>query len=315
MKININIHFVSFISSFFLVTFIIFILSDFFLIPKAFATSTTRLGGLDLWHYCVTQGQTSSSLNNSTWQCDPSGKAIDLNSVCQIQYNNSSANASQDVQGNPYSWSCYASNVTKDDVQKMITDALTPIHTSISDILTRLTNLENAFAPLPNQVSSLQTAVASNSAQLGTIKSLKVFDANGNFLGILVDHNNSFNTIFSAALNRLIYLNDNTFANQTAALYQSADCTGTPYDPNIGEGHNERANDLLPFGKSGIYFILNNPDAPTTISTASQQLWDSSSNKLNCVSDVRTNIQAYQLFPVNLPFSVPLAMPLQIKYQ
>jgi hypothetical protein len=43
--------------------------------------------------------------------------------------------------------------------------------------------------------------------------------------------------------------------------------------------------------------------------------WDTSSHQALCHLYALPNAQVYQLQPVSLPFTVPLALPLQFKYQ
>ncbi len=76
--------------------------------PTPTSVSSVRLGGMNLYGYCQSIGQNGGSiLNGLTWDCSPSGTAINMNAACQWQYN-PSAFAQEDQVNNPYSWSCYS---------------------------------------------------------------------------------------------------------------------------------------------------------------------------------------------------------------
>jgi hypothetical protein len=146
-----------------------------------------------------------------------------------------------------------------------------------------------------------------------------LYDANGQELGILVNNdvrsgNLIYDTVYSPALKRFIYLYEQSFgfANKTSASYQSSDCTGTPYQIEVGEFHNSIANDVMPFTPQ-IYYTFVGSESPSTVTTNSDGSWDTSANQFVCTSQVRANISAYQLHQVNLPFSPPIAEPLQFK--
>src|SRR5205823_5839729 len=135
-----------------------------------------------------------------------------------------------------------------------INTALAPIDSAIASLQAQQTNqasqlssqqsainnLQSTQATHTLQISDLQTqqtnqAQAINYLQNSAAKQLKVYDANGQELGIAIDHAGSQDTIFSTTLKRFIYLYftsysvDGDFANVTQTLYQSSDCTGTAY--------------------------------------------------------------------------------------
>jgi len=64
-----------------------------------------------------------------------------------------------------------------------------------------------------------------------------------------------------------------------------------------------------------MFYTLIAQDTPTTITTGSVESWNKSSNRMDCAHDIHTDIQAFQVFPVSLPFSTPVAFPLLFKYQ
>lgn len=77
-------------------------------IPVQTATSTVKLGGLNLSGYSESLGYGQNvSLVNNNWVFSSNGKTIDMNAACQWQYHTASATAVQTVSGNPYSWACY----------------------------------------------------------------------------------------------------------------------------------------------------------------------------------------------------------------
>lgn len=84
--------------------FVILILSVF--IPQIVRAAIVQLGGLDLDSYCRSTGQGGATLANNSWSCQ-SGATINMATVCQTQYRDQGATASQEVAGNPYTWSCF----------------------------------------------------------------------------------------------------------------------------------------------------------------------------------------------------------------
>lgn len=190
----------------------------------------------------------------------------------------------------------------------------------VSNLQTQETSETSLLTNLQNQVASQATTITS--LQNSTSKSLKVFDANNQELGLLVDHEHlGDDMIYSTVLSRFIRIAQsqpnnlpNGLDENTAAVYQSSNCTGTPYNPISPDSYASIANDILSFSPTTFY-IFNNSETPTTISTNSQGNWNWSSNHLDCTPDIRTNIQAYELHTTSLPFSTPIAFPLQYKYQ
>lgn len=208
---------------------------------------------------------------------------------------------------------------TLQDVQNAINAALAPIQNAIAD-------LQTTQATHTSQINDLQTQQANQAQQISDLqgstgKQLRAYDANGNEIGLLVNHGSAGNgsandTIFSTVLDRFIYLNQIEitgnffgFAIQTRAVFQSSDCTGTPYttDPSA-------FNDILPYTPT-TYYIVHYSEQPVSIYSGSLGTWDASTNSVHCVPDSANVPQAYQLYPVTLPFPVPIAFPLQFKYQ
>lgn len=206
---------------------------------------------------------------------------------------------------------------TIQDIQNAINEALSPINSAIA-------NLQQQQTTQAQQISNLQNA---------PIKSLKAYDANGQELGLAIDHTGNQSTIYSPTLQRFIYLSLNNITSINGDLtsnalvyFQSNDCTGTPYaiaDSNTpynvpyanGTTTNLTPNDLIQVGPQHFYII---PDsATTTLITANSNIyWTGSA--VSCFTgplNFQPSPKAYALQQVNLPFTLPLALPLQFKYQ
>jgi len=212
--------------------------------------------------------------------------------------------------------------------------ARTPVHAAPSNnpIFASIQDVQNAInaalAPIQNAIADLQTQQANQATQISNLqsasnKALHVYDANGQDLGISTFHSGSANHIYSPTLQRFIYLyfTDSSIdcdfdpgATGSSAYYQSTDCTGTPYTLTLFADPNSYTSDLIPIDTQTFYII---PDhAPTTtVSINSVLQWDTSSHQALCHLYALPNAQVYQLQPVSLPFTVPLALPLQFKYQ
>jgi len=200
-----------------------------------------------------------------------------------------------------------------------------PIFATIQDLQN---SINAAIAPIHNTLVSLQQQQTTQAIQISNLqnsssKALHVYDANGQDLGISTFHSGSANHIYSPTLQRFIYLYftdssiDGDFdpgATGSAAYYQSNDCTGTPYSLAIFANPNSYTSDLIPVSSQAFYIIPDH-EQTTTVSINSVLQWDTSSHQDICHFYSLPNAQAYQLQPINLLFSVPLALPLQFKYQ
>src|SRR5438874_478498 len=82
---------------------------------------------------------------------------------------------------------------TIQDVQNAINTALAPIQSAIA-------SLQQQQTTQSQQISNLQNALS---------KSLKAYDANGQELGLVIDHTSNQTTVYSAVLQRFIYLSLN----------------------------------------------------------------------------------------------------------
>jgi hypothetical protein len=183
------------------------------------------------------------------------------------------------------------------------------------------TDTNPIYATIQYVNNAINTALSQNS----TSKSLRVYDANGQELGLLINHgsdntnSDAIDTVYSPALKRFIYLvqrpNSNNyggFRNRTTAVYQTPDCTGTAY--TLNHDLYTDTNDLLPFSPQ-VFYIFDDSETSTTITINSQGYWNWSTNTLICTPSGPSTLAAYQLHPVSLPFSTPVVLPLQYKYQ
>jgi hypothetical protein len=216
--------------------------------------------------------------------------------------------------------SAAAKYATIQDVQDAISAALAPIQSAIA-------NLQQQQTTQANQISNLQNAPS---------KSLKAYDANDQELGLAVDHTGNQTTIYSPTLQRSIYLSinnitsiNNDLASNVSVYFQSPDCTGTayaladrdtPYNisytlPN-GTTTYITPNDLIAVGPQHFYVIPDSETA-TFMQPNSMQYW-TGGNSVGCFTgpfNFQPEPHAYALQQVNLPFTLPLALPLQFKYQ
>src|SRR5258708_39576499 len=93
-----------------------------------------------------------------------------------------------------------------------------PIFATIQDVQNAI---NAALAPIQSAIASLQTQQANQATQISnlqsaTSKSLKVYDANSQELGILVSHDSRtvnliYDDVYSPALNRFILLYEQSF--------------------------------------------------------------------------------------------------------
>jgi len=213
--------------------------------------------------------------------------------------------------------SAAAKFTTLQDVQDAINAALAPISGAISSLQQTQTNQATQLSSQQSAITNLQNNTSN--------KALRVYDANGQELGIVVDHNGPFSTIFSPTMQKFIYIQIDTDTGTNAsiygqfrgtqAFYQSSDCTGTPYIDALSVTNESLSNDLIVFTPQAFYTILNS-DTPITISPKSVAAWSYGANSLKCFANTGPDIQAYPLtHQVSLPFTIPLALPLQFKYQ
>ena len=163
-----------------------------------------------------------------------------------------------------------------------------------------IASLSATLSPIPGQITNLQNTAAG--------KSLHVFDANNQELGILESLDLGQITVYSTTSGELIHINSiNGVPNigfQPEEFYTSADCSGTAYISN-----SDIADKLL-FNVRGTYMQVNNSASPQTLTIHSQ------SNSQTC--EFNDNFQESNLRPLtptSNPYQNPVAFPLQYKYQ
>ncbi|HSX47234.1 MAG TPA: hypothetical protein VLF63_00525 [Patescibacteria group bacterium] len=178
-----------------------------------------------------------------------------------------------------------------------------------------------------NQLATICFNYLKNGEQDTTLRSLQnsanialaIYDSNGTKLGPLINHNGHTDITYSNVLNKFVYIADNEYvessetssasdsngiANKVSAIYyQSSDCTGTPYSIT----YDVDANNVMSWSPSE-YYVYHSPEQPTSI-TANSVITIGA----NCRQIVQPIPQVWQIYHVNLPFTLPIAEPIQIK--
>jgi len=146
-------------------------------------------------------------------------------------------------------------------------------------------------------------------------KSLKVFDADGNELGLLVDYDH--NKIFNETLGKIFLLNLNP--DNTASLpwtdiqFSTDDCSGTPYLYISDVDMSKKGNEIISPGP-GYYYIVNKTIPNTTINMRSvlHFAYDSSRTVI-CQGNIGFGNVVRTLNRISLPFTEPIKTPLEYK--
>jgi len=197
-------------------------------------------------------------------------------------------------------------------VQQMIATALSPLQTSMQGLTTRVSNLEATVTPIPGQIANIQATLTPIPGQIAALqnksgKSIHVLDANNQDLGLYMwDDDNLTTYVFVPSINRKVIIQDFQIP-RTVLFFASTDCTGTPYvqvNPN-------QLNDVYSVAPDD-YFVAS-ANGRTGLNAQSRQAW--ASNTLSCGSYVAGVGGVVQVTPVTLPFSEPIATPLQFRYQ
>lgn len=175
--------------------------------------------------------------------------------------------------------------------------SLTGLETSVNSNTSRIVALENTPTP--------------------TSKAVKVFDKNGVELGIFMetifDGYHVFN-IFVPSIERYVRIYTAPYSGEvgprTHVVFTNTNCTGTVYTREITPQTFEiLANQVIPIS-SGTYYALDLNGSQTSI------VANSSLSSSGCHTDQNVGtFDVYPLIPVVLPFSEPVALPLQYKYQ
>jgi hypothetical protein len=213
-------------------------------------------------------------------------------------------------------------------VDNAISTALAPIQSAIASLQQQQTSQATQISNQQNLITDLQTQQASQAQQItnlqnSTSKSLKVYDANGQELGLAMGVGGNGASIFSPSLNEFIYIAANGYAELPNAnsgiltsgigniisriFYQSSDCTGNPYAPTDNGFY---TNQVLAFSPTE-NFTYHSSDPMTTVTTFSLKSWSSPNT---CQSGI-AHFDGWPLYPVTLPFPTPIAQPVQFKYQ
>jgi hypothetical protein len=204
---------------------------------------------------------------------------------------------------------------TIQDVQDAINAALAPIQNAIADLQTQQTNQASQISDLQTQQQNQAQQITS--LQNSTGKALHVYDANGQDLGIAAN-----SSIFIPSLSRFIsfLFNSNAVAgsypDQGYIYFSSTDCTGPAYIVPSDANPPTTTSNVLTF--DGQHFYIYPNLAPSTqITVGSAYYWDHNYNQPRCSPNPIDNQphKAYTLQQVKLPFTTPVAWPLQYKYQ
>jgi hypothetical protein len=212
---------------------------------------------------------------------------------------------------------------TIEEVQQMIATALSPVQSSMQALSNRVSNLETTVTPIPAQIANLQNRVFTLESVLTTPtptllpqKVLKTFDNNDNELGLYVDRqigsqNQHIDEFFYVPLGKIVVLVDHQIGiTRDDVWYQSSDCTGTAYAPMDERSYWSKVNEIVTAGPGKYYTIDRGPGS--TVSLNSLQRYDGSA--FPCLN-ATAHDTAWSLTPVTLPFTEPIALPLQYKYQ
>src|SRR5260221_12111196 len=120
------------------------------------------------------------------------------------------------------------------DIQQMINTALAPFQSAQQALTTRVSNVEATVTPIPSKIAGIQATLTPIPGQIAALqnapgKSLHVLDANNQDLGhYMSDNTANITTVFIPSLNRRATIVQNGL-DRNALLYNSSDCTGTPY--------------------------------------------------------------------------------------
>ena len=170
------------------------------------------------------------------------------------------------------------------------------LETKVDSNTSRIIVLENAPSPAPIPSPS----------PLGQ-KELKTFDNNGNELGLFI----SRSSFLYVSLGRIVVLVDAQIGTtRDDVWYQSSDCTGTAYTAFSERDYWSKVNEIYTAGP-GKYYTVDR-DSGSTVALNSLQRY--SGGAFPCLS-ATTSGPAWSLTPITLPFSEPIALPLQYKYE
>lgn len=142
----------------------------------------------------------------------------------------------------------------------------------------------------------------------GSSKILKVFDNNGNEIGISSTFSDNGTCVFIPSIQKIICIHfDGTVDPQTYAYYESSDCTGTFY------------TDLSPFWQTilaagiNIFYAVPKGTTSQNVHIYSHQEWNGSA--LECRQEDLGTRKMMHMEQITLPFNMPPALPLEYRYE
>lgn len=139
----------------------------------------------------------------------------------------------------------------------------------------------------------------------GISKALKVYDSQNHELGIFMDRKTYFNT----ALSRIISIDDlGKLSHLVDIYYLTNNCTGTPYGGSI-----DQFQDILVLSP-GTYFRIPDGAVLHSMHVMSVTQYDSGTGLITCEETDET-LTVYPLDSVTLPFTDPVTLPIQIRYE
>ncbi len=184
------------------------------------------------------------------------------------------------------------------------------------EININLTNTQNTVAGLTTidatqsaQINDLKNSLTSISAQPS--KAIKVIDANNNELGLLVDKIVGGGTIFVPSINKLINL-ESWEVQKTSIEYTTDDCTGTPYIP---AGSNSDPWNYVVSSMSSRKYYTSSPSEIPTARTLNSQYELTKTNTESCSKIGPSVSLTVPAVLITIPFSEPIAQPVQFRYQ
>lgn len=137
-------------------------------------------------------------------------------------------------------------------------------------------------------------------------KALKVFDNNGNELGIYMDTMAFFNTTLKK---RVILNGSGQLLHRITIFFKSQYCDGPGYLST-----SDLFNDVFSVGP-GKYYVVQKTVSKENIISESQFEFNNTSQSVECRNTSNSLSDASTLAPVTLPFSVPVSMPLEYRYE
>ena len=189
-------------------------------------------------------------------------------------------------------------------VNQLISDTTSLLQSQIDALTARLDIAEDDVDGLDTRVTDLENVPSPSPT---TQKELKTFDNDGNELGLFI----SRTSFLYVPLGRIVVLSDAQIgARRNDVWYQSTDCTGQAYAPISERDYWSLANEIYPVGPGKYYMVDRGPG----ISVGLNSLQRYSGGAFPCLS-ASTGGNAWSLTPVTLPFSEPIALPLEYKYE